>query len=83
MENNARVGHCHVRSVDDIPTHYDIVVLAFSYDRRAIALFDHIACYRVARGARRIQFNSYSKGSCDRLEPAIIFPVIIAPSDPV
>src|SRR6516165_1448093 len=74
MENNARVRHCHVRNVDDIPTHYNIVVPAFSYDRRTFALFDHIACYRVARGARRIQLNSYSKGSCDRLDAGYHIP---------
>src|SRR6516162_8174012 len=74
MENNACVWHCHVRDVDDIPTHYDIVVPTFPYDRRTFALFDHIACYRVARGARRIQFNSYSKDSCNRLDAGYHIP---------
>src|SRR5215467_7788028 len=74
MENNARVGHYHVRAVDDIPTHYDIVVPTFSHDRRTFALFDHITCYRVARGARRIELNSYAKGSCDGLDAGYHIP---------
>src|SRR5262249_48337604 len=62
MENDARIGYHHVRAVDDIPANHDIVVTAFSADRRPLALFDHIAGYRVSGGSRRIQMNPHTQG---------------------
>jgi hypothetical protein len=57
MKNNARVRHCRVGAVNDIPADYDIAIPALPDNRRAFALLDHIARDRVSRGARRIQVN--------------------------
>ena len=63
MEDDARIWHHQVRAVDDIPAYDDIVVRGFPPDCGTLALLDHVARCRVARGARRVQMNPYPRGS--------------------